>query len=303
MITRLAVLHTRSGLHCGTGQGLSDIDLPVARDPVTGHPIVPATSFKGCLRDAFPATDSRTTALFGEADSQGEAAARGSFPDVRLLCLPVPSYFGTFAFAASPMTLRFLVRELKGCGMDDGWPGFPVLKAKVARNPDDRKFIAVASDVLKVPRREHVLLSELDLCTDVADGNLAGEWAEKLKMLLFPGAEDEQKFFADRFAIVEDDVLNFLCETSLPVSAHNRIGENGVVMDGQLWFEEYVPAESIFFGGIQITDERRRNAPGTPELETFLTEGPRDLQIGGKATTGRGSCQVHFPQKGGSNGQ
>jgi len=57
METRMFTLKTRSGLHCGIGQGLSDIDLPTAKESVSGYPLVPGSSLKGVLRDRFESDD------------------------------------------------------------------------------------------------------------------------------------------------------------------------------------------------------------------------------------------------------
>ena len=53
MINRIFTLRSLSPVHCGVGQGLNDIDLPTARNSVSGHPIVPASSIKGVLKDEF----------------------------------------------------------------------------------------------------------------------------------------------------------------------------------------------------------------------------------------------------------
>lgn len=294
MIHRLVLLQTFSSLHCGIGRGLTDIDLPVARDPISGHPIIPATSFKGCLRDTYDQKDSITTAAFGREDSQGDAASRASFTDLRLLCLPVKSYFGTFAYVTSPFILRLFRRELEAAGQAQSCPAIPTITPQsAARNPTSKLVAINGNSVNKVPHQPQILLNELDLSTDVAGGHFVGDWSKKLGKLFFPNDPALLDFFEARFVIVEDDVLNFLCETALPVSAHNKINENGVVQDGALWFEETVPSEALFYGSLRISDERNIG-PTSEELVTHLTATPKDLQIGGNASTGCGLCRIHF---------
>jgi CRISPR-associated protein Cmr4 len=50
MNTRLLCLHARSPIHCGTGQAIGGIDLPIAREKPTNVPLVPGSSLKGVLR-------------------------------------------------------------------------------------------------------------------------------------------------------------------------------------------------------------------------------------------------------------
>jgi len=43
-------LYTHSILHCGTGQSIGNIDLPIARDTATQLPLAPGSSLRGVLR-------------------------------------------------------------------------------------------------------------------------------------------------------------------------------------------------------------------------------------------------------------
>lgn len=296
MKKRMFTLKTRSGLHCGIGQGLSDIDLPTAKESVSGYPFVPGSSLKGVLRDRFDNGSNIFKAAFGQPAQDGspEYASALSFTDARLICLPVRSYFGTFSYLASPYSLNILKDISRQCDKHSipDLPAYPKAKdtdSYRASVPADSKLVSFNRLAGKV------LLEDLDLQVDENSSNLADEWSKYLAVLLYQGDEEGQKLFTEHFAIVDDNVLAFLCETALPVAAHNRIGENGVVADGALWYEEYIPPEAIFAGVVYGENGKgKHHELKATDLLNFVCGNPVDIQVGGSATTGRGLVSIRF---------
>ena len=291
MTSRLYFIQTLSSLHIGTGQGADDIDLPVSRDPVTGYPDIPGSGLKGVLRDELKQADrALTDAALGAEDAQGnDAASAVSFGDGRLVCLPVKSLHGTFAWLASSESLRLLGRALDRCGITK--PGdVPALP---------RCSIALTDESALSGDRNTVVLNEFSLST--ADDQTAAvtAWAEWLGSRLFTETADLNAFTA-RFGVVESSVFDFLCEAALPVAARNRIGPNGIVEAGALWYEEYVPAEAIFAGVLTAQHGLGRHSiHKAPALLAHVAgaTSERFLQLGGKATTGRGFVRLSFPKE------
>ena len=105
-------LHTISALHVGTGQGTGIIDLPIARAKASNLPQVPGSAIKGVLRDVLRAQPnvsvSDLLALFGPEIGQNASEYAGALVvgDAQLLCLPIRSWHGTFAWATCPMILH-----------------------------------------------------------------------------------------------------------------------------------------------------------------------------------------------------
>ncbi len=301
MEMRTYLMQTRSGLHCGVGQGLSDIDLPTAKDSVTGHPLVPGSSIKGVLRDRFDDGSNKALAAFGSpSGSSLEYAGALSFTDSRLICLPVRSYFGTYAMLTSRHTLQILKEELKSAGFKN-LPELPLFHTV----QESEHFRAqVCTDTRLIHQGQHadrLLLEDLDLLVDPENHQLANRWAKVIGQCLYPekenGQNEDLKHFSRGFAIVDDNVFDFFCEACLPVAAHNHIGENGVVVDGGLWYEEFVPAEAIFNGSIYGQDMKRDGEKFRAEdLLVQLCNKPIDIQVGGSATTGRGLVTISFCQ-------
>lgn len=291
-----------SGIHCGIGRGDKDIDLPTARDAVTGYPIIPGSSIKGVLRDKFVSDagtdkgkEERCMAIFGpDTNNPSEFASSLSCGDARTLCLAVRSLKGTFAYLTSPLALESFVQENKifGSTRFDGLK-FPTL-------PDGPTFSAAITNTSALPpntKEQTLLLEDLDLAID-PDRTAATAWAVKLAEILDPvGPAFNCDIFIPRFAIVSNQVFDFLCETSLPVAAHNAIHEDtGIVRKGALWYEEYLSAESILYGFFHASDTRsaRCRLSANDVLKEIKTINGI-LQFGGKATTGKGLIAMGFP--------
>ena len=302
MIVTPYILKTRSGLHCGIGQGLSDIDMPTAKEAISGFPFVPGTSLKGVLRDHFDGAGdaAKFEAAFGQAGEVPEFASALSFGDARLLCLPARSYFGVFAHVCSPFSLRILRDTLQQIGRDN-LPAIPAFA-----NPGGVYHATITTQTsLTLPQvgavgaAQRVLLEDLDLLIDAQHRDAADLWAETICAMLYPDGggttEEDRRFFSERFMIVPDDVLAFLCETALPVATRIRIGENGVVETGALWYEEYVPPETLFAGILAAENGRGKHSGFlAQDLMNVVAARPIDCQIGGGATVGRGMVHIQF---------
>jgi CRISPR-associated protein Cmr4 len=262
---RLILLHALTPLHVGTGQAVANVDLPIAREKATGFPIVPASALKGVLRDNFN-NQSWATQAFGDADRAGA----WMFTDLRILCLPVRSFFGVFAYTTCPLILQRLQRHAQVFGIK----GFENLSVEV-QGAD----IALASNSA-LGKGNKVYLEDLDLTakqSPEADA-VANAIAEKL----LPNSE--RRYFTERFAVVSNDVFTFLSETATEVVARVRLEDNTkTVASGGLWYEEAVPAEALFYGFVGATSAE-------PSLAPLQIDQP--LQIGGDATIGRGLCKV-----------
>lgn len=85
---------------------------------VTNWPIIPASAFKGVWRDWAAQQNDKAELIdlaFGKASDQDEKEANsGSLipTDARLVCLPIRSFKGTFAWCTSAMALQMLYRDL-----------------------------------------------------------------------------------------------------------------------------------------------------------------------------------------------
>jgi len=288
MKTRPFLVHALSPLHAGTGHAADVIDLPTARLKATGIPFVPGSSIKGVLRDDRRSTDrEKTEAVFGPSDDPAAHAGALVVGDARLLALPVRSFRGTFAWATSPLLLVLAKRDLDDLAKD---LKVPEIQGRGARVTTGNACV----------HKGNLYLEDLDLPTQEDQGITS--WASRLAPLASPGDD----IFTKRFTVVDDDTMTFLWETATQVDARVRLdAKTRAVAPGALWLEESLPPETVLIGLLAADRSRRSSVPMTPEdVLGFALPGEAVLQLGGKATTGRGRCRViPFAKEGTAHGK
>jgi len=291
-------LHTISGLHVGTGQGIGVIDMPIARERASNLPIVPGSGIKGVLRDEcrIEEPNEKTVnekekekytnylALFGPeaGDDASEFAGALAVGDAHLLCLPIRSWRGTFAWVTCPMVLHRYKRDLK---QEIDIPDSKEIKDTQALHANTTSLVEGEGE------NTMIYLEDLDLKAQKG----AEEWAEHIANQVFQKDDQEnnwQQLFKERFLIVADNVFDFLSETATEIRARIKIEENTrTVKSGALWYEEYLPAETILWGEL-ATDRAKNKSTKTPEeLLKLLPATNTRIQIGGNATIGAGQVR------------
>lgn len=303
--TRLYWLHTLSPTHAGTGRGVGYIDLPIDRDGVTNWPILRGSAFKGVWADYYankliPQIESgkdrrklETTegnllkAAFGTAGDDNSSNAGALIPtDARLVCLPVRSFRGTFAWVTSPLCLQMLKRTLTLAGVKE-LPDVP------GSLPDTDAHHAGETALRE---GEKIYLEDLDF--RAVNCNTATKWAERIATSVFTDSEWQQRF-RQRFVVLPDTAFDFLCETGTEVHTRVKINDETKIVDkGALWTEESLPAETILAGLIQCDRVFGRNGKEITAgglLDQFASQ-PLTLQLGGKATVGRGQVSCVFQE-------
>ena len=282
MKARLLFVHALSPLHAGTGQGVGVIDLPVAREKATGLPYLPGSSLKGVLRDACEDREKRVRIFGPDTDSAHEHAGSVQISDQRLLLLPVRSLKGTFAWVTSPYILRRFLRDVESVKVSGVPSDVPV--------PTTVGFCFVSFEGCAIEENNRVILEDLDLTAEVNIS--AREWAEWIGKQVFPDEKTWQEMLIARFCIVHDDVMGFLLDTTTEIFARVRLREDAkTVKKGGLWYEEALPTETILTGLAVATPVK---AEPEEVFETLKGLIEKPLQLGGKATVGRGLCRLRM---------
>lgn len=279
MKTHTYYLHALTALHVGTGQGVGLVDLPIAREKATQLPMIPGSAMKGVLRAELSPENNENgrdvklwMTLFGPkeinspSDSFSGSLAVG---DAQLLCLPVRSLQGTFAWATCPFVLKRYARDT---GLDFKLP------------PSGDSALLTENTVLEI--EEQIYLEELNL--KVRKESALASVTEHLAHAIFKGDSAWQESFKQHFVILPDDVFSFLAETATEIRARISIdSERRTVKKGALWTEENLPAETILWGVLGIDRSFSEDKFTYEQLHKPLAE-VTDLQVGGKATVGRG---------------
>ncbi len=289
METRLLFVHALSPVHAGTGQSVGAVDLPIARDRSTGYPYLPGSGIKGALRSrSLDLGRTDTVAVFGpETASASDHAGALIVGDANLLLLPVRSVAGTFAYLTSPWLLLRFVRDAKEAGLASVPAPVQVPLLSVCAVPTSSVLKAGPANAPKV------YFEDLDLNPAAALDVEANTWASFLAELLFPADPQQQAQFKSRFCVVNDDVMSFFSRHGTDVVTRVCIDrDTGTAKDGQLWTEESLPVETVLVAlALARPVAKLKTAPAdTVAALGSLCEG--SLQLGGKATVGRGRCRV-----------
>ena len=290
MQTRIFHLQALSALHVGTGQGVGIVDLPIARAKSTNLPIVAGSALKGVLRDEantqLKLSKDDVKTLFGPVDSDATHAGAIAFGDAQLLLLPIRSFAGTVAYATCPYILRQYQRDVGG-QLD-----IPTLEADKARVTDE--------SVLFV-KNEEMALEDLDI--EAYETGIAGQWADQIVEQLYPETvvqyEQWRAAVKARFVILPDDIFSFLADTATEIRTRIRIDrDTRVVMNGALWTEENLPAETVMWGvlGVSASRNKDQNKTAKEVSELLPLNQEISLQLGGKHTVGRGFCRLLLSQ-------
>ena len=310
-------IHALTSLHPGSGTALGTVDLPVQRERHTQWPIIAGSALKGILRDACrervkgdyqdddgaePGKNKRTrrdkanedhpelVAAFGPATAQSsEHAGAVSVTDARLLAFPVRSLKGVFAWVSCPAVLDRLGRDavLAGIQAPDALP---------RTVPDNHALVPAGCPCLIDDTQ--VVLEEFDFARSGADSSGLAEWVTEH---LLPDTSEyagTRERFRKQFLILSDNDFTHFVRHATEVST--RIGlnyETKTVKTGALFYQEFLPTETLFYAVVLANPTRTRSGNGSTgtELLNFVREClPPVLQIGGDETIGKGLCRVRI---------
>ena len=313
MSSAIFYLHALSPLHMGTGASVGAIDLPHSREAATRLPNVPGSGIKGVWRDQIPATSEKKETLRLLFGSQWDQPTRDQaallFSDAWLLCMPVMSYVGDFAWVTSPMSLARFARERRHINPGKDTPALPQPIADQAlvtgecterHGPPSTRTAgqALVTGECTLRHNDYLYLHELKVKAKTC--NNTQEWAALIAGEVFADDTNFQEAFKKRFVLVGEAELVHLSHVAAHVPMRNALDDNKMVKDGALWSEENMPAETLFWGTvaadtIQTNNNQTHSASDSLKQFTALAGKTRQLQFGGKASTGRGVCRFVMP--------
>ncbi len=276
-------MYAVSPLHPGSGSEISVIDLPVQREKHTGFPVVWGQSLKGALRHAYEKRDKeKATVIFGpETDRASEHAGAISVGDAKVLLFPVRSAKGVFAYVTSPLVLRRFLEDLSLAGLQPG--NIPI--------PEETTVHSGSAVIISKNGEHHIVLEDLRLKARTAD--LSGIAEEIAKV-----APISKEGLLKRLVIVPDDVFSAFVRVGTEIVARVRINpDTGTVQEGALWYEEFIPRDTVMYAVIAVSKPRKEHAElkdaesVASELKEFIKDASY-LQIGGDETVGKGFVKL-----------
>ncbi len=258
------------------------------RERHTDWPIIAGSSLKGVLRAQCNTLSDHESdkchdvlVAFGPATSAAsDHAGAISITDARILAFPVRSLKGVFAWVTCPEVLQRFSRDRSIIGAT-GLEHIPKLKkdhAVCARNSP----LLVSEDKMILEEFEFSVMSD-----EVNLGFLDQAFAD----------EDTQRRFQDHLVILHDDDFTYFVRNATEVVA--RIGldyEQKTVKTGALFYEEYLPAETLLYALILCSQSRRKDYERSPDqiLQWLNDQDIKFLQIGSGETVGKGLCTVNI---------
>ena len=306
-LTKPLIFISNTPSHVGSGTDLGVVDLPIQRERYTNFPKYEASSVKGSIKDAFyqlvkkevmhptfgTITEQMVQDVFGK-DNDAKHISALAFTDARILLFPVKSFKSVFTWITCPKILGRFKQEMKLCGID------------ISYSSDAKKVENTVPNGSGSLTKNQKLVLEDYLINNVRTEDECSRWANWFSEHLFPPVSEHQywrnKMKSD-LAIVADDVFEHFVTLSTDVITRVRIDKTkGVVKDGALFTEEYLPAESILYSlavaSPVLKPEKEPVAHETFRSETgvmrfFIEVLPKVIQIGGNETIGKGITYTH----------
>lgn len=282
---RLVFLYGLTPAHPGTGQAVGAVDLPVQRESHTDLPMIQGSGVKGAWRDRRERGGEiddphLLQAAFGPStEAAHEHGGALAFTDARLLAFPVRSAAGLVAWATSPVVWARFARDASLAGVSP--PQAPAIgPGRVAASGG--ACVLDGSVVLEAYR--------FAAGVDDAAAACAGWLRDR-------GAVDPALagFFVERLVFVEDDALRDLTVHGAEVVARIALSEQTGTTSGpggNLWYEELVPSETLFYLLVLASDARAelngRRFPAGEIIDAVAVDDGEVVQLGGEATVGRG---------------
>jgi CRISPR-associated protein Cmr4 len=305
MYERAAVvsLYAETPLHPGRGGASGVIDLPIQRERQLGYPMIPGSSLKGVLRSQarqlWRQQAGRLETVFGpETDRAGEHGGALAITDARLLLFPVRSLRGVFAWTTSPLALDRYRRDLVAAGF--------AAPSELPAVPSGRALVAPGTALAAAGS---VTLEEFSFAA--SEDPAAAAIAHDLASSVLPSSPEYESWRARlprQLVILPDDDFRDFVQTATEVVARIRVDPaTGTVAPGALWYEEYLPTETLFYA-LALASLPRRPTNGAPE-ELRTAEDVLDaldglaldrLQIGGDETVGRGIVKLRIRRREGA---
>lgn len=290
MQSRLMMIFTRSPLHCGTGHARGAVDLPIAREGVSGLPMIPSSGLKGALRNA--ALDARlgrrVSDLFGPSVREVAESPRAgelSFGDAALVALPVSALSGVFAYVTSPYVLSQLSLDVRSMGGKA--PDVPQLTS--AKN----KALVTQGSVITSGAASERRLFVSEYSFEVEQSAAVTQWAERLSQWLSLDAYTSDSI-KSRLCVVDDSSFRDLVARG--IETHVRVSldrDTRTAANGALWTEENLPKGALLYSVCSATaNQRGRSAADAYADLAEVFKG--EVQVGGNATIGRGRCRMNL---------
>lgn len=320
-MNNLILYKCETPLHVGSGTELGVVDMPIQREIHTGFPKVEASGIKGVYRNDFynqysdeNRKESMTNILFGPENDGSEYASSLEFTDARILLFPVKSARGIFAWVTCPFVINRFFNDLK----IKKFEGISIEDIKGIKPSEDTAIILNGNDEENENCKSNIILDDNKNDTDkyilLEEFGYKVSWYKNIfKSILKKMKSEDENYIIDKLkkdiVVVNDEAFSYFVNMSTEVNTRIKIGADGVVKDGALFTEEYVPEETIMYNFISIDSERVSKVMGAKlkglkDLEGLMVKDIEKkfldnylkklnyIQLGGNTTLGKGIVKL-----------
>lgn len=309
-------LIAQTPVHAGSGSDLGVIDLPIQRESHTGFPKIEASGIKGVFREFFTKSETDmdkkvAEILFGPEEGDAHQSAIG-FIDARILFFPVKSVKGIFAWVTCLDCLAKFNDMLNFSGLSIGDKDGPIDLGSSGLSVSSitaNSSIAISKngDLSVVLEEYPQIVTENALLTRFA------KWFSE-NILSASGLGYQSEKFKTSLVILDSQMFAQFVKHSTEVIPRIRINsDKGTVQKGALWYEEYLPVETILYSTLLSSQpmidsdtlkkhlEHLKDTDGDIYSKAIALENSADnvmqmvtsnfpsiIQIGGNATLGKG---------------
>ena len=255
MKAKLYKLECLTNLHAGSGDvNYNIIDKEVEKDPTTEYPTIHASGVKGALRDAAKAAGMDIDYIFGKPGS-GNMVSPGKYRFFEAKFLSRPLRVGGNANRAYvPVTTVQAINDF----------------INLTNSFDCGKISSeISVDFNKNGKNIKFFVSDASI-TDIEGEKSIEKLDAGLKEILKP-------ILGETFAIADS-----FDDYPLPSVARNHLDDGGI--SENLWYEEFVPHQSVFYMIVLRPDDDKINCDFMEELKV--------VQFGGNASVGNGFVKI-----------
>ena len=287
---------------------IARVDLPVQRERHAQWPTIAGSALKGVLRDLCreqakaecPAEETRSPRRWaneqhtklvvafgpGTPEESSEQAGAVGLTDARILAFPVRSLRGVFAWVTCPAALQRLARDLALANFQR-LPTIPKLA-------DNQVACAADAPLLLGQQRDKMVLEEFEF-TRVADCGPLADWIAKHAVA---DQSTQQRLRSNLAVLSDNDFCHFVRHATEIVARIGLDYEQKTVKEGALFYQEFLPAETIFYTLVLASDSRKPDLKlSAKEILDYVrgcVERTGVVQIGGDETIGKGICAVRL---------
>lgn len=279
MKRKVFLLYAETQIHAGAGTDVGIVDLPIQRERTTDFPII--QGMKGALRANIKDSelegkeeDIKGEDIFGSKPSEeGTSPGKITFSEAKILLFPVRNPCELFVWVTCPLAL---IRFFKNFDKAETW----IERVEKLNLSDSTAIVGTDQADQGYICLEEIRLSAQKDCLPLKLG-------EKIAKCLEITNYMRNKLKKD-IVIVSDKMFSRIVKTMTEVIPRVRISEKGVVETGALWYEEYLPQDTIMYFVARETVYAKGEELDL--LEKVLKG--RVISVGGKETVGKGLMTV-----------